>query len=130
MCLQLDSYVNNQQTCFASWPFFLVKPSNLKKIVVVYNLMVVVWPRDSYIMRVVRKYLQSVSCDQFWSVVLQSVCKVRPSLQLAFNLPQLGEHPCIHVLCNQDLEFSDPFLITFSTERNQKLPFVNLTFTK
>ena len=99
--------------------------------------MVVVWPKDSYIMRVVRKYLQSVSCDQFWWVVLQSFCKVRPYLQLACNLPatcpNLGtiHVPLMyHVLCNQDLEFSDPFVITFSTERNQKLPFVNLTPTK
>ena len=38
----------------------------------------------------------------------------------------------IHVLRNQELGFSDPipFLITFSTKRNQKLPHYEKKLTK
>ena len=45
--------------------------------------------------------------------------------QLRFILIERTCKGTIHVLRNQDFGFSDPlpFVITFSTERNQKLPF-------
>ena len=47
---------------------------------------------------------------------------VSPLMLSPLTRSPLRDHP---LLCNQDLGFSDPlpFVITFSTERNQKLPF-------
>ena len=49
------------------------------------------------------------------------------SFKKGLFLNSFGDSMTIHLLLNQDLGFSDPptspFVITFSTECNQKLPF-------
>ena len=70
---------------------------------------------------------QATTLIQFWqgcSVDVQAILNKSHFNKLDPLIPQGN----IHVLHNQDLGFSGPpppppFVITFSTERNQKLPF-------